>query len=164
MSFILAASLSAFFYFNVFSKKNKIFLGDTGAMLIGLILAIFAVRFLNYESDSLYLSQSQSAPAVLLCVLIVPIFDTARVFISRILKGRSPFSADRTHIHHRLLDLSGSHLKATTIILLVNLVFIALALLLRNIDAELLVLITLVLAAAFSFIPILLKRRKSANS
>jgi UDP-N-acetylmuramyl pentapeptide phosphotransferase/UDP-N-acetylglucosamine-1-phosphate transferase len=164
MSFILAASLSAFFYFNVFSKKHKIFLGDTGAMLIGLILAIFAVRFLNYESDSLYLSQSQSAPAVLLCVLIVPIFDTARVFISRILKGRSPFSADRTHIHHRLLDLSGSHLKATTIILLVNLVFIALALLLRNIDAELLVLITLVLAAALSFIPILLKRRKSANS
>jgi UDP-N-acetylmuramyl pentapeptide phosphotransferase/UDP-N-acetylglucosamine-1-phosphate transferase len=164
MSFILASSLTAFFYYNVFSKKNKIFLGDTGAMLIGLILAIFAVRFLNYESDSLYLSQSQSAPAILLCVLIIPIFDTARVFTLRILRGRSPFSADRTHIHHRLLDLSGSHLKATSIILLVNLFFICLALILRNMDAHLLVVIALVLAATLSYIPIYLKQQKSTNS
>jgi UDP-N-acetylmuramyl pentapeptide phosphotransferase/UDP-N-acetylglucosamine-1-phosphate transferase len=163
MSFILASSLTAFFYFNVFGKQYKIFLGDTGAMLIGLILAIFAVRFLNFESDALYLSQSHSAPSVLLCVLIVPIFDTARVFILRILRGRSPFKADRTHIHHRLLDLSGSHLKATSIILLVNILFIVLALVLRNINAELLILIALLLAAAFSFIPIFLKRRKSVS-
>ena len=164
MSFILASSLAAFFYFNVFSKKNKIFLGDTGAMLIGLILAIFAVRFLNFESDALYLSQSQSAPAVLLCVLIIPIFDTARVIILRILRGRSPFDADRTHIHHRLLEISGSHLKATSIILMVNIFFIALALFFRNIKGELLIVIALVLAAAFSFIPIFLKRRKAADS
>ncbi|MEN8250933.1 MAG: MraY family glycosyltransferase [Bacteroidota bacterium] len=164
MSFILASSLTAFFYFNVFSRQYKIFLGDTGAMLIGLILAIFAVRFLNFESDALFLSQSQSAPAVLLCVLIVPIFDTARVFILRILRGRSPFSADRTHIHHRLLDQSGSHLKATSIILLVNIIFIGLALILRNINAVVLILIALALAAVFSYIPIYLKRRKSVAS
>lgn len=163
MSFILASSLIAFFYFNVFSKKNKIFLGDTGAMLIGLILAIFAVRFLNFESDSFYLSKSQSAPAVLLCVLIVPIFDTARVFFLRILRGKSPFEADRTHIHHRLLDLSGSHLKATSIILLVNVIFIAIALLFRNISAEVLILITLPLAAAFSYIPVYLKRNSHSS-
>ena len=161
MSFILSSSLLAFFYFNVFSKENKIFLGDTGAMLIGLILAIFAIRFLNFESDALFLSQSQSSPAILLCVLIVPIFDTARVFILRILRGKSPFEADRTHIHHRLLDLSGTHLKATAIILLVNVLFIAMALLLRNINTELLILITLVFAALFSFIPVYLKRMKS---
>jgi len=163
MSFILASSLSAFFYFNVFSKKNKIFLGDTGSMLIGLILAIFAVRFLNFESDAVFLSQSRSAPAILLCVLIIPIFDTARVFILRIVRGRSPFQADRTHIHHRLLELSGTHLKATGIILLINLVFIALALLLRNMNAELLVLITLALASVLSIIPIYLKRNKKTE-
>jgi len=161
MSFILASSLLAFFYFNVFSKENKIFLGDTGAMLIGLILAIFAVRFLNFESDALFLSKSHSAPAILLCVLIVPLFDTARVFVLRILRGKSPFEADRTHIHHRLLDLSGSHLKATSIILSVNILFIALALVLRNMNTELLILIALALAAIFSYIPIYLKRRKT---
>jgi len=162
MSFILSSSLLAFFYFNVFSKENKIFLGDTGAMLIGLILAIFSVRFLNFESDELFLSQSQAAPAVLLCVLIVPVFDTARVFILRILRGKSPFEADRTHIHHRLLDLSGSHLKATGIILLVNVIFIAMALLLRNINTELLVLIALALAALLSYNPNYLKKKKSS--
>jgi len=163
MSFILASSLISFFYFNVFSKKNKIFLGDTGAMLIGLILAIFAVRFLNFESDSVILSKSQAAPAVLLCVLIVPIFDTARVFILRILRGKSPFEADRTHIHHRLLDLSGSHLKATTVILLVNVLFIGIALIFRNINTELLILISLALAAALSFIPVYLKRNSKTS-
>jgi len=161
MSFILASSLIAFFYFNVFSKTNKIFLGDTGAMLIGLILAIFAIRFLNFESDALFLSQSQAAPAILLCVLIVPIFDTARVFILRILRGKSPFEADRTHIHHRLLELSGTHLKATSIILLVNVIFIALALLLRNINTLLLILISLALASGLSIIPVYLIKVKS---
>lgn len=161
MSFILASSLAAFFYYNVFSKKNKIFLGDTGAMLIGLILAIFAVRFLNFENSSLFLSQSQSAPAVLLCILIVPLFDTARVVILRIFRGRSPFEADRTHIHHRLLDISGSHLKATAIILTVNIMFIAMALILRNINTELLILITLALASLLSALPVYLKKRKS---
>ena len=161
MSFILASSLAAFFYFNVFSKSNKIFLGDTGAMLIGLILAIFAVRFLNFESNSLFLSQSKSAPAILLCVLIIPLFDTARVVILRIIRGRSPFEADRTHIHHRLLDLSGSHLKTTAIILTVNIIFIAMGLILRNIDTELLIVITLGLATVLSFIPIYLKKGKS---
>lgn len=164
MSFILAASLAAFFYFNVFSRKYKIFLGDTGAMLIGLILAIFAVRFLNFEIDSWFVSQNQSAPAILLCVLIVPLFDTARVFILRILRGRSPFTADRTHIHHRLLDLTGSHLMATSVILLVNMIFIALALLLRDINVTLLIVIALALAAAFSYIPIYLKRIKSPSN
>jgi len=161
MSFILASSLAGFFYFNVFSKKNKIFLGDTGAMLIGLILAIFAVRFLNFESNSMFLSQSRSAPAVLLCVLIVPLFDTSRVVVLRLFRGRSPFEADRTHIHHRLLDLSKSHLKTTAIILAVNIMFIAMALILRNIDTELLIAITLVLATLLSFIPIYLKKTKS---
>ena len=161
MSFILASTLLAFFYFNVFSKKNKIFLGDTGAMITGLLIAIFAIRFLNFESDSLFLSRSQSTPAVLLCVLIIPVFDTARVFILRILRGKSPFAADRTHIHHRLLDISGSHLNTTAIILSVNVIFIAMALFLRNMNTELLILITLALAAMLSYIPVYLKNRKS---
>jgi UDP-N-acetylmuramyl pentapeptide phosphotransferase/UDP-N-acetylglucosamine-1-phosphate transferase len=163
MSFILSSTLLAFFYYNVFSKENKIFLGDTGAMLIGLILAIFAVRFLNFESNSSFLSTSQSAPAVLLSVLIIPLFDTARVFILRIFRGRSPFKADRMHIHHRLLDLTGSHLKTTAIILLMNIVFIALALILRNINTELLILITLALASLLSVLPIYLIKRKSTS-
>ena len=163
MSFILASSLIAFFIYNVFGKENKIFLGDTGSMLIGYLLAIFAIRFLNFEHGQTVFDEDLSTPAVMLCVLIVPLFDTARVFVLRILRGKSPFAADRSHIHHRLLDISGSHIKATTIILSVNLMFIILALILRNIGNELLILITLVFASLLSFIPIYIIRNKTGS-
>ena len=132
-------------------------------MLIGYLLAIFAVRFLNFEYGTTEFDPDLSTPAVILCVLIVPLFDTARVFLLRILRGKSPFAADRSHIHHRLLDISGSHIKATTLILSVNLAFIALALLLRNIGNELLILIALVLASLLSFIPIFIIRARTGK-
>lgn len=163
MSFILAASLIAFFYYNVFGKKNKIFLGDTGSMLIGFLLAILAVRFLNFENDNNIFDKDLSTPAVILCVLIIPLFDTARVVLLRILRGKSPFTADRSHIHHRLLDISGSHIKATAIILTVNVVFIGIAIIFRNIGNELLILITLVLASMLSFIPVYMNRMKTGS-
>jgi len=163
MSFILTTSLVAFFFYNVFGKTNKIFLGDTGSMLIGYLLTIFAIRFLNFEHGQTVFGEDLSTPAVLLCVLIVPLFDTARVFVLRMARGRSPFAADRSHIHHRLLDISGTHIKATSIILGINLLFIALALILRNIGNELLILITLVLASSLSFIPIYIIRARTGN-
>lgn len=163
MSFILASSLIAFFYYNVFGKENKIFLGDTGSMLIGYLLSIFAVRFLNFEHGQTVFDEDLSTPAVMLCVLIIPLFDTGRVFILRIVRGKSPFSADRSHIHHRLLDISGSHIKATAIILTVNLLFIGLALVLRNIGNELLILITLLLSSLLSLIPIYIIRTRTGS-
>jgi UDP-GlcNAc:undecaprenyl-phosphate GlcNAc-1-phosphate transferase len=163
MAFILASSLITFFYYNVFGKENKIFLGDTGSMLIGYLLAIFAVRLLNCECGSIVFDQNLATPAVMLCVLIVPLFDTARVFILRILRGKSPFAADRSHIHHRLLDISGSHRKATSIILAVNLGFIGMALIFKNIGNELLILIALTLASSLSFIPVYLSRVKTGS-
>lgn len=163
MSFILATSLIAFFIYNVFGKENKIFLGDTGSMLIGYLLSIFAVRFLNFEHSTTVFDPDLSTPAVMLCVLIVPLFDTARVFMLRLLRGKSPFAADRSHIHHRLLDISGSHIKATSIILSVNLLFIAIALLLRNIGNELLILTALSLASLLSFIPIYIIRNRTGS-
>jgi UDP-N-acetylmuramyl pentapeptide phosphotransferase/UDP-N-acetylglucosamine-1-phosphate transferase len=158
MSFILATSLLAFFYFNVFSKKNKIFLGDTGSMLIGLLLAILAIKFLNIENSTLYFHQNNTAPALLLSVLIVPLFDTARVMVVRISKGRSPFVADKIHIHHHMLRLSGSHLAATLKILSANALIIAMPLLFRNLNGEELILMILAMATALFNIPIYLNK------
>ena len=145
----------------MFSKKNKIFLGDTGAMLAGLLIAIFAIRFLNVEADNIYFKQGHSAPVILLAVLIVPLFDTTRVFILRIARGKSPFEADRNHIHHRLLELCGTHWKTTSIILLANILMVSLALIFRNVGAELLIGIILALATILSYIPVYIKNRKS---
>jgi UDP-GlcNAc:undecaprenyl-phosphate GlcNAc-1-phosphate transferase len=164
ISFIMAASLLAFFYFNVFSKKNKIFLGDNGSMLIGLLISILAVKFLNMENGTLFFHQNHTAPAVLLSVLIVPLFDTARVMVVRISKGKSPFVADRTHIHHHLLLLSGSHLTTSLVIITANVLFIAIPLLFRNLSGGELITITLAVATVLFNIPVYLNKLKPKYS
>ena len=159
LSFVLAASLLAFFYFNVFSKKNKIFMGDTGSMLIGLLISILTIKFLNIENSTLFFSQNHVAPAVALSVLLVPLFDAARVSVVRISQGKSPFAADRTHIHHYVLRLSDSHITATLMILSANAFFIALPWLFRNLNGEVLILMMLALSVILFNIPVYINRQ-----
>jgi len=159
LSFVLAASLLAFFYFNVFSKKNKIFMGDTGSMLIGLLLSILTIKFLNIENSTLFFSQNHVAPAVALSVLLVPLFDAARVSVVRISQGKSPFAADRTHIHHFVLRLSDSHITATLMILSANAFFIALPWLFNNLNGEVLILLMLGLSVVLFNIPVYINRQ-----
>ncbi len=160
----LIGSLLIFFGFNVFGKRNKIFLGDTGSMLIGLLISIFVIKFLEFESSATGIASISSAYAMVFFVLIVPIFDTARVFIIRVLKGNSPFKPDRNHIHHRLLDLTGSHLKSTVILLFANIMFIAIGLGFQRIEKHVLILFAIILATVLSYIPVFLTSRKSNRS
>ena len=161
MSFSLIGALMAFFRFNVFSKKYKLFLGDTGSMIIGFMISIFAIRFLEYEliaGNSYYFI---SSPAIVLGILIIPIFDTIRVFFLRLFSGSSPFKADRNHIHHRLLDLGCSHLQTTSILIFVNVVFIVMVLLLQKFGN--IVLLTIILSFAIFLnlmLGLLLQKRK----
>ena len=103
--FSTVGALLAFFRFNVFSRANKIFLGDTGSLIIGLVVSVFTVIFLESSLTMPLGSVYKAAPAIAIGILIVPLIDTLRVFTLRIVTGRSPFSADRYHIHHRLLRL-----------------------------------------------------------
>ncbi len=116
LAFTLAGALIGFLRFN-FSKTSKIFMGNTGSLIIGFMLAFFAVRFVNLNASYRYEPTAFfNAPIVAIVILIVPIFDTLRVFLVRILAGRSPFSADRNHMHHILLDNGLSHLEATMVL------------------------------------------------
>jgi len=158
---MLTGSLLAFFRFNVFSKKNKIFFGDTGSMTIGLIIAVITIQFLECDQIGKGSFVINSSPALAFGILIVPLFDTVRVFLIRYLRGKSPFSADRLHIHHRLLDMGFSHLTSSLLIMAANLLIIAVILLLRNIEGLDLVVIIFFMAAFLSYIPIyLVDRRK----
>ena len=153
LSATLGGALIAFFIFNVFGVKNKIFMGDIGSLMLGFMLSIFAIKFieLNRISSSIY--TIHAAPAVAIGILILPIFDTLRVFGIRIANGKSPFKADKRHVHHYLLELTDSHRKSTCILLSINVIFIALAFFLRDLRITVLVLILFVLAGALSFIP-----------
>lgn len=101
---MLSGSLAGFLLFNY--APAKIFMGDAMAMLIGLISGVMALRFIEMaDGGGIVFLYSDSAMALALAVLIVPVFDCLRVFLIRFLQDRSPFSGDRNHIHHRLRQL-----------------------------------------------------------
>lgn len=150
--FSLTSSLAGFFLYNVFGKKNKIFLGDTGSLILGLTISVLTIQFLNPELKINTNSLSQSSPALAAGLLILPLFDTMRVFIIRIFQGKSPFIADRQHLHHLLLALGFSHLKSTTILLSVNFFFIVFCFYLQDIGNMLLLAIVFSMATLLSYL------------
>jgi UDP-N-acetylmuramyl pentapeptide phosphotransferase/UDP-N-acetylglucosamine-1-phosphate transferase len=161
MCFTMVGSLSAFFYFNVFGKRNKIFLGDAGSLIVGMTIAVFTIKFLENQPGFLDFIAVSTSPALAFGILIVPLFDSLRVFILRVIQGRSPFSADRQHIHHILIDLGISHLNATMIIISVNLIFILLSLMLQRINNSVIIIIFQIsLASGLTYMATTLLRRK----
>jgi len=129
MAFSLAGSLVAFLIYNF--SPAKIFMGDTGSLLIGLLNSVFVIKFITVAADPSLGFPLESAPAIGFAILIVPLFDTLRVVSIRIISRRSPFSPDRNHIHHFLLDLGFSHKLISLTCVATNIIFIALAYFLR---------------------------------
>ncbi len=125
----LCGTLPAFLYYNLAGGRNKIFMGDTGSLILGIFLAAMVIRFseLNYTAGSPF--RVEQAPLFALALMIVPVTDTLRVFFIRIKAGRPPFSPDMNHIHHLLIRSGLSHIQATCLLLTYTVFFILLALL-----------------------------------
>ena len=153
-----------FLYFNVFSKRHKIFMGDTGSLFLGFIISLVAIRFNEASVTATGLFAVEAAPAVSIGFLMIPIFDTLRVFITRIVRNRPPFSPDKTHIHHYLLELGFSHGKATLLLTAAGLLFIALSIWLKHLTVFWLLFVNGLVASLLSFIPIYLVLRKRKNT
>lgn len=119
LAFTLIGVLVSFLRYNL--SPSKIFMGDTGSLLVGIIVSVLAINIieLNGHSDSHYVFQS--GPALAMGILGYPLFDLLRSFSIRIANGHSPFKPDRNHIHHLLLDNGFSHDISTVIIVLLNL-------------------------------------------
>lgn len=160
LAFTLAGGLMGFLRFN-FSKTSKIFMGNTGSLIIGFMLAFFAVRFVSLNASYRYEPTAFfNAPIIAIVILIVPIFDTLRVFLVRILAGRSPFSADRNHMHHILLDNGLSHINATIVLCGISLLNTIMFLLLhQNISNTLSLIILGCLFGVYMFVSFSLKMR-----
>lgn len=121
LSLATIATLLAFLRFN-FSNTRKIFMGDTGSLVIGLVLGVLTLKLLSvddtaYGSLSFYRAQ---LPLFLTGVLFVPLLDTMRVMFLRLTKGVSMFKPDRNHLHHIIVDFGLSHRKASFFIGIVN--------------------------------------------
>jgi len=161
MCFAVAGSLGAFFFYNVFGRENKIFMGDTGSLILGCLFSIFIIKFNEFTLNGSEMMRS-SSPAISMAVISIPLFDMLRVFALRILHGKSPFYPDKNHIHHKLLSLGYSHIKSSLILFIANSLLIGIAFLVSYMNNNLQLVVLVSFAALFSAIPgLILKYRRS---
>ena len=165
LSFALVGSLAGFFVFNVFGDKYKLFMGDTGSLIIGLVISALVVKFNEFNIDKSFLYAVNAAPSVSFAIIIVPLIDTLRIMTIRISQKRSPFLPDKSHIHHRLLELVNNHFKVTLIFIFANAVIIAFALFLNKLafNINIQFLLVFLLGVLFSLIPSLILKLKNAS-
>jgi len=148
VAYSMAGSTIAFLKFNF--TPAKIFMGDTGSLLLGLVCSILTISFIEYHQGLESQYAFTAAPSVAFGIMILPLFDTLRVFTMRLLSGKSPFNPDRKHIHHLLIDAGMSHMQATGMLIIVNIIFIFIVVKLQGIGSMNLLLLILGLAIILS--------------
>ena len=121
LAVVCAASLIPFFMHNVFGRTSKMFIGDGGTLLMGCVMSVFVLNILKTSTHcEQYCATGLGLVPFTLAVLSVPVFDTVRVMTMRIIRKTSPFTADKTHLHHMFIELGFSHIGTTVSILTLN--------------------------------------------
>lgn len=143
VAFALAGGSLGFLKFNIY--KARIFMGDTGSLVSGFILSVMAIEFVEMKIVD-------SAPALAIGILILPIFDTLRVFSIRVFNGKWPFHPDKNHLHHQLLALGFPQLTALIIMIMANVLVIGFMFLFSDLGNFQLLLITLVFTVFISLL------------
>ncbi|MDD4603616.1 MAG: MraY family glycosyltransferase [Bacteroidales bacterium] len=143
---ILIGSLAAFFYFNVYSKKFKLFMGDSGSLVVGFLIGLMAWRFNELMIEPGISFRLNAAPVIAMGFLTIPLYDTLRVMVVRIRHRKSPFSADRLHVHHILLSLGFSHRKVRIFLLTFNLLMALLSIFLQHYIHNVIIILGILLA------------------
>lgn len=135
LALIFASSTLSFLTFNWYPAK--IFMGDTGSLTLGFIISVFVIQFIEInlnivDNENPYKFSGPFGAA--LCLMAIPIFDTLRVVLKRIKNRRSPFSPDKSHIHHFLYRMGFSQKITTGILIFIQLFFIGILFLTQNIS------------------------------
>lgn len=156
LAVIALGALLPFLFHNVFGKYTKMFIGDGGTLLMGVMISVFVMNMLNAESLYIeYVLKGMGLIPFTLAVLAVPVFDTLRVMTMRILRGYSPFRPDKTHLHHLFIELGFSHVGTTVSILILNVLVVILWFIVYqlggSIDLQLYVVLAASLAITFGF-------------
>jgi len=153
-AYAMVGSLAVFFLYNVFGRKSKIFMGDSGSLLLGYMITLYVFEFCEMNAYHRLPEEwhMKSAPAVAICILSVPLYDTLRVMLTRIKKGVSPFHPDKNHIHHLLLKTGMKHLQVTMLLMIVSVLFVLIGLVGRNWDITFLVFVAFSIASLLIYI------------
>lgn len=134
MAFCMTGSLLAFLIFN--HSPARIFMGDTGSLLVGLVNSILIIHFINSAGSPESVLPIAASPAMGIAILLIPLYDTLRVFTIRIINRKSPFTPDTNHLHHLMLEKGMSHLQITYTLVGVNILMITLAYLMRDLNTN----------------------------
>ncbi len=152
LSFSMVGAVIAFLFFNW--DPSEIFMGDTGALVIGMMLAISAIHFIdlqyNLPVDNPYKFKAAISGAV--CFIIIPLADTLRIFILRIIRKQSPFTPDKSHIHHNIMRLGFSHGHSAMILGLSQAIFVIIVVMARQLNDNYVLLGILILCTVLSFV------------
>ena len=122
LSIVFVGALVPFFFCNVFSRKYKMYIGDSGSLIMGTLAYVFTCRVIHTPHMDW---NDQYCVSMMFAIYSLPVFDTLRVMTVRMLHRSSPFKADRTHLHHMFVDLGYPHIMITTFLLFINCVVIA---------------------------------------
>jgi len=156
LSLCLVGGLLGFLVFNF--SPARLFMGDSGSMIIGAIISVLAIQFIEHDTSQLPDTlQKLHIPLLAMSILSYPLVDTMRVFFIRAVKGSSPFSADKNHIHHRLIRLGYSHRRTVTVLYTLNILVVLVMFLLKDLNPTLSFIILLISAFAIYLSPFLLK-------
>jgi UDP-N-acetylmuramyl pentapeptide phosphotransferase/UDP-N-acetylglucosamine-1-phosphate transferase len=119
----LVGILMGYLRYNL-SKKDKIFMGDTGSLIIGFCIALFSLKFLTIDVETLSANSFNAENSIIVvgAIFFIPLFDTLRIMGVRLINGKSPFDCDNNHIHHILLKLGFNHIKSSLILSIANLI------------------------------------------
>lgn len=159
LAFALAGSLMGFLVFNFWPAK--IFMGDSGSLTIGLIISVLSIKLIEFNMEEVpAILIGISKPVFVMACLVYPLIDTLRVFIYRAVNGISPFSADRNHIHHRLLDIGLSDRKTVSVIYVFSIVITCTAIVVTS-DPSIALAIVGGVAVLIIQIPFLFKKKRN---
>lgn len=155
-SLIIAGALLPFFLHNVFALESKMYIGDSGTLMLGTAFASLVFFVLGKDSPCSSLEEKGvGLVPFTLAVMAIPVFDTLRVMGARIIKGVSPFSPDKTHLHHLFIEMGFSHLGTTFCILSMNFFIVAVWFvslkLGASIDVQMYIVVGLALLSTFGF-------------
>ena len=137
VSISIGGAVLGFLLFNWY--PSKVFMGDTGSMMLGFMIMSMVVQFLMVPVGTSIVLGVDSPVSIAIALLILPVYDTLRVFFIRFYQGKSPLAPDRNHIHHVLLKLGLNHGQAAILLITYNIVAVVVTVSLQNLGDAVLI-------------------------
>ena len=159
IAFTLMGALLGFLKYNF--HPAKIFMGDTGSLVVGIILSVLAINSIRYGLVTDTIKLPNKGPLLAIVILAIPLFDSLRVFVARIIKGRHPLSPGRGHIHHALLNLGFGHKYTSLALYFFSIVLILFSYFLLELNINMSILILAGISFILLYIPFYMLKAKS---